>query len=302
MRYYYPLEFITSALNIFADKEDKSIAITNYAKRNGIKIQPIKFRHSIAKYSFNKENNEIFKGIASIKYMNATVANEIYELRENQYDTFVDLLFDLKEKTTLNSKQLNILINLDFFEEFGDANYLLKLTDLAYNFSLDKNKKLQIRKDKLDKLGIDYNVVKPYAQNETEKTFTKVDCCGFLNRLSKSIKVQNRTLRQRVEAQLAYLGYIDIKDSRYNKMGVVTSVNTKYSPRLTVYSLKNGSLFDCKIDKRTFNRNKLQEGDIISIKGSTTKPKMRKLDDGTFETIQDTLELWITNYNKLENL
>ena len=302
LRYYYPLEFITSALNIFADKEDKSIAITNYAKRNGIKIQPIKFRHSIAKYSFNKENNEIFKGIASIKYMNVTVANEIYELRENKYNTFIDLLFDLKEKTTLNSKQLNILINLDFFEEFGDANYLLKLTDLAYNFSLDKNKKLQIRKDKLDKLGIDYNVVKPYAQNETEKTFTKVDCCGFLNRLSKSIKVQNRTLRQRVEAQLAYLGYIDIKDSRYNKIGVVISVNTKYSPRLTVYSLKNGSLFDCKIDKRTFNRNKLQEGDIISIKGSTTKPKMRKLDDGTFETIQDTLELWITNYNKLENL
>lgn len=302
LRYYYPLEFITSALNIFADKEDKSIAITNYAKKNGIKILPIKFRHSTAEYSFNKEDNSIFKGIASIKFMNATVANEIYELRNNNYDTFVDLLFDLKEKTSLNSRQLEILTNLDFFEEFGDTNCLLEITKLVNNFSLGKNRKLQVRKDKLDKLGISYDVIKPYAENETEKTFTKVSCYDFLNHLAKTVKVQSRTLKQKINAQLEYLGYIDVQDQRYAKMGVVTNVNTRYSPRLSIHSLKNGSSFDCKIDKKTFNRNKLKEGDIISIKSSTTKPKMRKLEDGTFESIPGTLELWITNYNKVENL
>ena len=52
LRYHYPLEFITTALNIFEGKEEKSLAIINYAKKLGIKISPIKFRHSIAQYIF----------------------------------------------------------------------------------------------------------------------------------------------------------------------------------------------------------------------------------------------------------
>ena len=78
LRYYYPLEFITTALNIFASKEEKSLSIINYAKKRGIRISPIKFRHSISEYNYDKETNEIFKGIASIKFLNAQVANEIY--------------------------------------------------------------------------------------------------------------------------------------------------------------------------------------------------------------------------------
>ena len=33
LRYYYPLEFLTAAFNIFTDKEDKITAITDYAKK-----------------------------------------------------------------------------------------------------------------------------------------------------------------------------------------------------------------------------------------------------------------------------
>lgn len=298
LRYYYPLEFITTALNIFDDKEEKSLAIIDYAKKRNIKISPIKFRHSISKYSCNKETNEIYKGISSIKYMNSTVADEMYELRNNHYDTFINLLYDLKEKTSLNSRQLNILIELDFFEEFGDANFLSNISALFDELGT----KVQIKKDKLDTLEIGHDIVRPFAEKETEKMFSKIDMRKLLVELSKHIHTKKRTLGDRIKAQTEHLGYIDIADNRYNKMLAIMSVDTKYSPKLKVYSLKNGTLLDCKIDKKTFNMNKLEKCDIIRVLGQTKKPKSRRLEDGTYEPIPDTSEIWLTKYEKVDNM
>ena len=85
-------------------------------------------------------------------------------------------------------------------------------------------------------------------------------------------------------------------------MAAVLSVDTKYSPKLKMYSLKNGTTLDCKIDKKTFNKEKLSDGDIVRISGTKNKPKVRKNADGEWETIQGTSELWITAYHKVENL
>ena len=51
------------------------------------------------KYSYNIENKEIYKGISSIKYMNETIAEELFEISKNNYENFVDLLVDIVEKT-----------------------------------------------------------------------------------------------------------------------------------------------------------------------------------------------------------
>lgn len=292
LRYYYPYEFITTALNIFEGKEEKSLAIINYAKNIGIKISPIKFRHSISQYSFSKETKEIFKGISSIKYMNSIVADEMYALKDNQYDDFIALLCDLKDKTSLNSRQLGILIDLDFFEEFGDANYLKRLSVLFD----DLYGKKQLKKDKVEALGINEDTVRLFANKETEKMFTGVDSISLLSAISKQITFKRRTVKEKVKAQIEHLGYINIADERYAGFAVVVSVDTKYSPRLKMYSLKSGEVLDCKIDKRTFNKQHLNVGEIVKINRTSRKPKVRKNEDGEWEQIPDSLELWITDY------
>lgn len=299
LRYYYPLEFITTALNIFEGKEEKSLAIIDYAKKQGITISPIKFRHSIAKYSFDKETNQIFKGISSIKYMNTNVADEMYALRNNKYNTFIDLLYDLKDKTSINSRQLKILVELDFFEEFGDTNYLLRLINLYDEFG----GKVQIKKDKLDNFKISYDLVRPFAEKETEKMFTKIYSKGLLSTLAKQQgNIKRRTLKEKVAAQIEHLGYLDIADARYSRMLAIISIDTKYSPRLKVYSLKNGTMLDCKIDKRTYRKKKLEKGDIIKVTGQNKKPKTRRTEAGTYEPIPGTSEIWLTGYEKVENV
>lgn len=298
LRYYHPLEFITTALNIFADDEDKSLAIINYAKKHGIKISSIKFRRSTKNYSFNKETNEIYKGIASIKYLNEVIATELYTLKDNEYKSFVDLLYDLKEKTSLNARQLNILIDLDFFSEFGNVNYLRRIYNIFDKFGKAK----QIKKDSLKDLGIDENVVRNCAGKETEKMFIQINAHSLIEALTKDIHEPDRKLSERIAAQAEHLGYIDIVDKQYDRMAVVVSLDTKYSPKLKMYSLKNGRTMDCKIQKKIFNRNKLSKGDIVVVLSTNYRPKSKKNDKGGWEPVPGTKELWLTGYRKLYDI
>lgn len=180
LRTHYPLEFLTTALNINKDKEEKTKSLTAYAKKSGITFQSPKFRHSRAGYFCDKETNTIYKGIGSIKYMNENVANELYEMSGYNFDDFVDLLYYLEEKTSLNSRQLDILIKIDFFEEFGDINRLL---DIAEKFDLLYDKQ-QIRKDNnLQKLHIDESVIRKFAEKETFTSVEEIDCVEFVKSL-----------------------------------------------------------------------------------------------------------------------
>lgn len=298
LRYYYPLEFITTALNIFEGKEEKSLAIINYAKKQGIKISPIKFRHSIAKYNFDKNTNEIFKGMSSIKFMNTRIADELYLLRNGTYNSFVDLLFDIDKYTSVNSRQLKILIELDFFSEFGDANYLLRQYELFESL----NGKCQIKKAKAESLNLTEDQIRPYAGNETEKMFTKVDMHSLLTNIAPTLKYKPRPLKATVQSQIKHLGYVDIAEDRYAGLAAVLEIDTKYAPKLKMHSLKNGTTVECKINKKTFNKCKLVPGDLIRITGQTRKAKQKKNADGNWEPVPGVTEVWVTGYHKIENL
>ena len=128
LRYYYPLQLLTAALNVYKSNESKMREIKEYIKSKGIEIKPIQFGKSRADYFMDVNENCIYHDIESIKECNAVSAEELFELRKNYYEDFVDLLFDIKEKTSLNRTKLDILIKLDFFREFGDPNTLLWIT------------------------------------------------------------------------------------------------------------------------------------------------------------------------------
>lgn len=129
LRTYYPLEFLTAALNINSDKEEKTRSLTEYAKRIGIKFNSPQFRYSRDDYFFSKETNTIYKGIGSIKFISKSLANDLMKLGNNHYNDFVDLLYDLRRRTSIDSRKLEILIKIDFFKEFGDINTLLWIAE-----------------------------------------------------------------------------------------------------------------------------------------------------------------------------
>ncbi len=128
LREYYPLEFLTAALNINRDNGDKTRQLTQYASRRGIRVVSPKFRYSRADYFCDKEQNKIYKGIGSIKQIGSNVADSLYGLKDKKYDSFTELLYDILGK--VNTRQRDVLIKIGFFQEFGDINYLLEVAKL----------------------------------------------------------------------------------------------------------------------------------------------------------------------------
>ena len=185
LRYYYPLQLLTAALNVYKANEAKMREIKMYVKSKGIEIRPIKFGKSRADYFMNVEENCIYNDIESIKECNAKSAEELYELSKNNYTNFVDLLFDIKEKTTINKTQLDILIKLDFFEEFGNINQLLSITQM---FDKLYNKK-SIKKDSplVELLGEE--LLKEVSMTETPTHIDEINIEKFMD--YKEVKPEN---------------------------------------------------------------------------------------------------------------
>ena len=286
LRYYYPREFITAYLNNANNDDDIKLG-TELAKQLQIPIHSIKFRHSTAKYSCDK--NGIYKGIASVKFLNDDAANDLYAIRDEKFDTFIDLLARIKD-LRVDSRKLEILIKLDFFSEFGGINYLL-----ACNSLFDKYYgKKQMKKEKLYEEGLDFDVIRKYAGKETPKMFSNLDSVGLINELISIIPNEKTTLRTIIAYQIENLGYVDVVDKKYAGYCVVTDLNVDYSPKLKLYALANGNTIPVKIDKKTFKNQPLRRGDIIKVTRQNKKPKMRKVEGKWIET--EEKEWWVTEY------
>lgn len=296
LKSHYPLEYYTVALNYYTDDNDRTLSLTSELPYFNIKLKSIKFRYSKGDYAPSKSDNSIYKGVGSIKGMSAAVADEIYELRDNTYYNFMELLFDLKKCKSVKKNNIETLIKLDFFSEFGEINNLLKTYEL---FQLFDDKK-QIYKIKLDEYRIPYDCARKYSIKETAKMFSDVDMQQFLINVVTYINQPTYKLSDKIKAQVEYLGYIDIKDQQYAGLAVVIDIDTKYTPRFIMYSLKNGTNVPCKIEKKIFANNPIQKGDIVCIDGQVTKPKYKRTPDGKYEVVKDTKEYWITKYRKVE--
>ena len=286
LRYYYPREFITAYLNNANNDDDIKLG-TELAKQLQIPIHSIKFRHSTAKYSCDK--NGIYKGIASVKFLNDDAANDLYAIRDEKFDTFIDLLIRIKD-LRVDSRKLEILIKLDFFSEFGGINYLLVCNSLFDKYYGKK----QMKKEKLYEEGLDFDVIRKYAGKETPKMFSNLDSVGLINELISTIPNEKTTLRTIIAYQIENLGYVDVVDKKYAGYCVVTDLNVDYSPKLKLYALANGNTIPVKIDKKTFKNQPLRRGDIIKVIRQNKKPKMRKVEGKWIET--EEKEWWVTEY------
>ena len=264
-RYYYPLEFICAYLNN-AKTQDDIIMGTELATLKNIKIKNPRFRFSLDKYFIDHENNAIYKGIASIKFLNENCAKELYNRKEKVYNNFMELLVDLEENSTVNSKQIKILIQLDFFEEFGKAG---KLMNIYKEFSEGqfKYQKTYCEKTKIKRLE---------ALNDME--FQDIDL----------------PIKEKIAAQIEYFGSPTTITPELKGYAYIIDINTKGSPRLTTYGLGTGKTTIVKTYAKIFNKKKIEKGDIISACKLVQKNKMKKVGEEWIET--EELEWWLQDY------
>lgn len=297
LRYYYPKEFITAYLNNANNDDDISMG-TQLAEDMNIIIHPVKFRHSIAKYSC--DDSGIYKGVESIKFLNERIADELWLLKDNIYESFYDLLIDIGN-TSLNSRQLDILIKINFFEEFGDINLLLKQVEF-YNFF---NGKKQFKKEKLEKNGIDIDFISKYAGKVTEKTIMNIDSERLLRDLFLNIEYKKATLLEHFKYENECLGQVITVNPNENKhMYFVKEVaTTKSITRIQLYEIFSGKNREVKIWTSQINKNPICKSDILNIHVIEKKHKKEptgEINPNTgkkiYADVPDKFEYWLKSY------
>ena len=275
LKSHYPLEYYATVFNKFTGDERRTTNLTKELEYFGIKLYNPKFRYSKATYHPDKESNSIYKGLASIKYMNEKVADELYNLKDCVFDDFIDVLETIHKCTSINSRQLDILIKLDFFSEFGKSQKLLDIT-AAYDEIYSKK---QFKKDKLP-LGLSKEIVSIYAAKETVKMFMQVETRLLLKKIIQAIPNKSISMESIFANHLEFVGYCSYTDESYDERVCVISdlkTNKWGTAFATLYKLKDGKSMTLKVDKNYFANKPLKKFDVIRVAFISENFKRRKI-------------------------
>ena len=269
LRYYYPLEFLTTAFNIHEGDEDKTSKITAYASKRSITLSPIKFRHSSDKYVCDKSTNSIYKSISSVKYLNSNVAATLYSMRDQDFPTFLDFL----KVNPCDSRQTEILIKLDFFSEFGKSAKLLRIYEIFQSLYSKKDgvftPKKSIKKNTTD---FPVELLNKYCTKETPTQYQFADLAPMLTEYISGIPDSDIPAKEKIEAQLEYLGFIQAtgqeSDRRTGYVKAVYPSRRKSDNKIWAYNVKvvflgKGKESDLTVYKARFDKCKIEKGDII---------------------------------------
>jgi len=284
LKVHYPLEYYSVVFRYYEGDMERTNKLTEELKYFNISLKNIQFGHSAGSYKINKEENSIYKGLGSIKYCNVEVGDKLYELSQTkQYDSFVGILKDFPG----DSRQLDILIKLGYFSDFGSIGKLLKIVEVYNQYG----SKVIIKKDQC---AIDKDIMLQYA-TETEKQYRLKDKDGFINYLLENITYKEYPIAQRIKDEKEYLGYVSLKIEGKSSTWYVTDINTKYSPKISLYNVGTGEEKVVKIEKRKYQMAPFDK-DVCLRATFETKNKCKKDENGEWVKLEEKEE-WIKYYS-----
>lgn len=300
LRCYYKLETVTTAMNIYRDDDDKCLEILGYAKRNNISINPIKFGKSGSDYTMDKATNSIYRGIASVKYCNSQIADELLELSKNKYGTFIDLLCDIDEKTSVNSRQLDILTKLNFFSDFGKNKYLLGVIHIYNKFAKSKI----ISKKKMKELGVTEYLMKKYSAKETKSQYRELDNTGLMKELCSRLDEDSMDIVEQVKAEIEYLGTCSYtNESMKDYYWIVVAFDDSRNatrPLVTIRRICNGEEINTRIKRaNVFVSNPFGLYSILKMDKVAYEHKKKRMPDGSWVD-SDVLEPILCGYEVIK--
>ena len=300
LKAYYSLEYYTVCFNQYKNDARRTRILKSELGYFGISLKEIEFGHSKGDYIFDRDSKTIYKGIGGIKYLNDRIANELYTLGQDTYDSFLDVLIAL-EGTSVNSKQLDILIKLDFFHDYGEPNELLEITRL-YNTIYGKS---QFSKDKIEALGILAEVLEADSEKITEKLYKGFDSAQVLIDTIDYYRAHDMmpktSVIDRIRYQQNHYGYIQIVLPKVRAgVAFVQTIAGTQKRTVTLYRLKTGESETVRVRARQFDENPFEEGQLIeTIECSEEKKWKKNQETGEFYQIDDT-EIILRKWNMIK--
>ena len=290
LRENYPFEFLTVMLNHSSGILEKTKEITDYAKEKGINILPPTFGKSRGVYFFDKKENSIYKGIASVKYLNNDVAETLYKMyHEHNITDFISFLM-IAKNYKITARHLDVLVKIGYFREFGSTKKLLKLVELFNTFSSRK----QFKRDMYTEAQM--KLLEKHSETVTEKMVKGLNVESLLRELETMVPNDEFSPGKLISFENEFIGSISyINDKCDKRTFVVTEVIDKYAtPFITLYKPFDGTVQKVRVDKNFYAEKKLKQYDTIYLSGVEQRNKRKKV-DGRW-TISEEFDYYIFYY------
>ena len=320
----YPYEFYEVYLNLQMERADKAKALL--AKKEmkeafDISVLPMRFRQDNRKFVALPEQKALSNCLKSIKGFGDKIGEEFYKIRNTHYDTFIDFLIDVdnmkknKEDSedynsdllsgfAVNGTQIETLIMLNFFEEFGNNYKLLHVKKLYDTFASRKT----IKKDNLnletgiltqgkEKHKVDGTVFKKYIGKETKATYADLDMIGYIKEMSEKIPNKSIDLLEQLRFERELLEFPiyqnpELPNGWYYVIGFKTYGDKINTPYLVLYDLITSDLVVCSINKsKLFRDNPFGFYSIIHVKSFQDIVKKKKVGEKKFVPTNETKKI-----------
>lgn len=272
---HHPYETYVALMTNYAEKGDKDKidrARQEMKKAFGITVAPCRYRQDNRDFFIDKERKTISDTLMSVKHISKRVADELYRMKDNQYVHFTDLLVDMTMRPAFNTRSIEILIRMGYFEEFGTSGRLLAVMK-AFNEG-------------------------PICYKKTYCDATKKKRLAELYKLEDSLGDVTIPMGEQISFEIEHFGtpVSTYPDARMTM--AVLDIDDKYSPKIQLYNVAKGTVGMMKMKKDAFKKNPLAVGDVLTLKDYDKKPA-RKFSGGKSVINPGVFDLWILKFEKI---
>ena len=218
--------------------------------------------------------DELFQAMLKRDTENGELSKEEAEkIKHEEYhyvklDCFTNVLRALQMHTCLDARQIAILIELNYFEQFGKSGKLMKV----YNEFFEGKNKL----------------------TKTVKSFeARLEKC---REYENSLPNEELNIGQRLASEFSNVGLcLTIDKTKPNNLYFISGVDDKYGIKAKLYSVQRGTTGIVRVRKGDFAKHPFSEGDCLMLIDYNKAPRYT-YHDGERKALPGEMDIWAETY------
>ena len=275
LKVHYPYELYITMLKLYDEKKntDKISSIIAEMKRyKGIQLTAGRFGQDNRDWLVDKENHTISQSLSSIKHISKRAAQDLYRAGQQKYNSFTSVLRELQMNTCVDTRQIQILIELNYFEQFGQSGKLMNVFNEFFE-----------GKQKLTK------TIKSYD--------ARLKACELYE---NGLQNQALPISQQLNAELSNIGLcLTVDQNSPSNLYFVKEVDDKYGIKAAMYSVNRGTSGVIRFRKNDFTVRPFEKGDGVVLVKSNKSPRYT-YKNGTRTVVPGEYEYWAQEYKVLK--
>ncbi len=288
LKTYHPKEFICAWINSYGGKTQKLPVCYAESRRLGVPLYDAQFGESKSIAQVYKDG--VMIGTQTIKFCNAQIAEELMVLSKNKYRSFIELIGDIKTKTSIESRQLRILTGLNFFSKFGKSQYLLDSIEIYDKFHNAKKEEIkQIKINELEKYGLTEYLMEKFAGKRTAALYKELDVKGLISELCSKLENKVMSIVEQVKFEIEFLEYTTYINPNVNHEYFIVIGFKCYKdvtkPYLILRNISSGEEVKTRVKQgKSFKQNPFGCFSILRIREFSEQFKKRNVGGDWVET------------------